>query len=67
MIPPEPLREITTIQAIILPPNARNFGFFRGESQLARISFKYDQSAKGPAQTAADFWAQQDAAGQTSR
>jgi len=63
----EPLREITTIQAIILPPNARNFGFFRGESQLARISFKYDQSAKGPAQTAADFWAQQDAAGQTSR
>jgi hypothetical protein len=57
----EPLQGITTFQTIILPPNAKDFGFLRNEPQLSRISFKYDAASKGPAQTAAEFWAQQDA------
>jgi Flp pilus assembly protein TadD len=55
----EPLRGITTIETIVLPPNVKDFGFFRNEPQLQRISFKYDK-AHGPAQTAAEFWAEQD-------
>jgi eukaryotic-like serine/threonine-protein kinase len=54
-----PLRGITTIETIVLPPNAKDFGFFRNEPQLQRISFKYDKT-HGPAQTAAEFWAEQD-------
>ena len=56
----EPLKEITTFQTVILPPNAKDFGFLRNETNLERLSFKYDSATKGPAQTAAEFWAQQD-------
>jgi hypothetical protein len=56
----EPIRGINTFQTIILPPNAKDFGFLRNEPQLTRISFKYDHAVGGPAQTAAEFWAQQD-------
>ncbi len=57
----EPIQGINTLQTIILPPNAKDFGFLRNEPQLTRISFKYDHAVGGPAQTAAEFWAEQDA------
>jgi tetratricopeptide (TPR) repeat protein len=57
----EPIQGINTLQTVILPPNAKDFGFFRNEPQLTRISFKYDHAVGGPAQTATEFWAQQDA------
>jgi hypothetical protein len=56
----EPLREINTFQTIILPPNAKDLDFLRSETNIERISFKYDAATHGPAQTAAEFWAQQD-------
>lgn len=57
-----PLAGMTTLQSIILPPNAKNFGFLRSLTNLTRISFKYDSAIGGPAQTAAEFWAEQDRA-----
>ncbi|HTV39991.1 MAG TPA: protein kinase [Candidatus Sulfotelmatobacter sp.] len=54
-----PLQGMTTLQRVILPPNAKNFEFLRDDTNLERISFKY-QSGKGPAQTAGEFWADQD-------
>jgi eukaryotic-like serine/threonine-protein kinase len=54
-----PLEGMTTLQSIILPPNAEKFEFLRNYTNLERISFKY-QSGMGPAQTAAEFWAAQD-------
>ena len=51
-----PIEGITTLRSVILPPNAKNFEFLRGMTNLARISFKYDPSTKGSAQSAADFW-----------
>jgi tetratricopeptide (TPR) repeat protein len=61
----EPLKETVTFQSVILPPNAKDFGFLRNEPNLVRLSFKYDSATKGPAQTAAEFWAQRDAKGMT--
>jgi serine/threonine protein kinase/tetratricopeptide (TPR) repeat protein len=55
-----PLANMTTLQAVILPPNATNFTFLRNFPELRRISFKYDPAVKGAAQTAAEFWAEQD-------
>jgi serine/threonine protein kinase len=55
-----PISGITTFQSVILPPNAKDFGFLRGETNLTHISFKYDRATGGPAETAAEFWAEQD-------
>ena len=62
----EPLKEITTLESVILPPNAKDFGFLRNEPRLTRISFKYDKSTRGPAQSTKEFWAQQDTNGKTA-
>jgi hypothetical protein len=58
----EPLAGIQTFQSVILPPNAKNFSFLRAQPNLSRLSFRYDSTVKGPAQTAAEFWAEQDKA-----
>jgi eukaryotic-like serine/threonine-protein kinase len=55
-----PLENLTTLQSVVLPPNAKNFEFLRTFPKLRRISFTYDFAAKGPAQTADEFWAEQD-------
>ncbi|HXC99407.1 MAG TPA: protein kinase [Verrucomicrobiae bacterium] len=54
-----PLVGMTTLRTIVLPPNAKDFQFLRNFENLRRISFTYDPAKKGPAQTAAEFWAQQ--------
>jgi len=51
-----PVIGLTTLQNVILPPNAKNIEPFRQATNLVRISYKYDPSIKAPAQTAADFW-----------
>ncbi|HEY1661282.1 MAG TPA: protein kinase [Verrucomicrobiae bacterium] len=56
----EPIAGITTLQNLVLPPGAKNFDFLRSETNILRISFRYDEVNEGPAQTAAEFWAQQD-------
>jgi hypothetical protein len=56
----EPIAGIKTFQSVILPPNAKNFEFLRGLPSVTRISFRYDATLKGPAQSAADFWAEFD-------
>lgn len=56
----QPLTGMTTLQSLILPPNATNFAFLRNEPNIRRLSFKFDETTKGPAQTAAAFWAEQD-------
>jgi serine/threonine protein kinase len=58
-----PIMGITTLRTVILPPTAKNFDFLRSEADLTRISFKYDPATKEPAQSAAEFWAEQDKAG----
>ncbi len=58
------LAGMDTLQSLILPPNAKNFGFLRQEKNLLYLSFKYDPTTRGPAQTAAAFWAEQDKTGQ---
>jgi hypothetical protein len=55
-----PLTNATTLRTIILPPNAKNFQFLRHFENIKRISFTYDPDLKGPAQTADEFWAEQD-------
>ena len=55
-----PITEMTTLQTVILPPNARNVAALRANTNLTHISFKYDPVTKGPAQTAAEFWAEFD-------
>jgi hypothetical protein len=60
------LKDMTTLENVILPPNAMNFEILRHLTNLTHISFKYDPSTKGPAQTAAAFWAQQDASQKTA-
>jgi tetratricopeptide (TPR) repeat protein len=62
----EPLKGITTLESVTLPPNAKNFEFLRNEPGLTRISFKYDKATRAPAQSAEEFWAQQDASGKTA-
>jgi len=51
---------MTTLQNVILPPNAKNFEFLRSETNLEHISLKYDPATEGPTQTAAEFWAEHD-------
>jgi Leucine-rich repeat (LRR) protein len=55
-----PLEGMTTLKSVILPPEATNFEFLHNDTNLERISFKYARPTHGPAQTAAEFWAQQD-------
>jgi hypothetical protein len=55
----EPISKITTFQSVILPPHATNFEFFRGLTNLERISFQFEKG-KGPAQSAEEFWKLQD-------
>ena len=50
---------MATLKNIILPPHAKDFEFLRNDTHLERISFEY-QSGKGPAETAAEFWAARD-------
>ncbi len=56
----EPIIGITSLQSIMVPMTATNLDLLRGETNIQRISFKYDRAIKGPAQTAAEFWVQQD-------
>jgi serine/threonine protein kinase/tetratricopeptide (TPR) repeat protein len=55
----EPLAHMTTLQNVVLPPNAKDFDFLRNDTNLQRLSFEYRHNI-GPAQTAAEFWAAQD-------
>jgi len=52
----EPISKITTFRNVILPPHATDIDFFRASKNLARISFQYNSTTKGPAQTAEEFW-----------
>ncbi|HEX3625239.1 MAG TPA: protein kinase [Verrucomicrobiae bacterium] len=56
----EPLAQMTTLQNLVLPPNAKDFEFLRNNTNLEHISFTYDKDVHGPAQTAAEFWAARD-------
>ena len=56
----EPIAATMTTRSVILPPNAKDFGFLRTFTNLARLSFHYDPTLKAPAQTAAEFWAEFD-------
>ncbi len=51
----EPLAGMTTLQTLLLPPNATNIEFLRGLTNLTRLGFKND-----PNKTAAEFWADYD-------
>jgi Tfp pilus assembly protein PilF len=55
-----PIAGLMTLQSVILPPNAKSLEFLRGLTNLTRISFRYDSTLKGPAQSAAEFWADYD-------
>ena len=57
-----PLAGMTTLETVILPPNATKVEVLRGLTQLKRIGFKYDSTIKGPDKTAAEFWADYDKA-----
>jgi hypothetical protein len=49
------------LEAVILPPNAKDIGFLRTMTNLTRIGYKYDP-VNGPNQSAAEFWAEYDKA-----
>ena len=54
------LKGMNLLQGVILPPNAKDFEFLRDMTNILRISYKYDPVNKGPAQSAAEFWAEFD-------
>jgi len=54
-----PLENMTTLERVILPPNATSFEFLRAFPKLTRLSFEFD-SVQGPDQSAAEFWKQYD-------
>jgi eukaryotic-like serine/threonine-protein kinase len=56
----EPIAGNRTLENVILPPNANGFEFLRGLASLKKLSFRYDSATKGPAQSAAEFWADYD-------
>ena len=56
-----PLSGIRTLESVALPPGAQGCEFLRDFPKLERLSFKWDTDRKQPAQTAVEFWAQQDA------
>jgi Leucine-rich repeat (LRR) protein len=52
----------STLETVILPTNAKDIEFLRAFPNLARLSYKFDATIKGPAQTAHEFWAEYDRA-----
>ena len=54
------LAGMTTLQSLILPPNAGPIQFLRGLTNLTRLSFRYDPATKRAAQSTAAFWAEYD-------
>jgi serine/threonine protein kinase len=59
-----PLAEVKDLRQLVLPPNARNFGFLRGLPKLEYLG--YTESVKSPSlpdKTTAQFWKQYDAQG----
>jgi hypothetical protein len=52
-----------TLETVILPPNAKDIEFLRKFTKLARLSYKFDSTVKGPSMTAAEFWAEYDRSG----
>jgi hypothetical protein len=55
-----PLANMTTLERVILPPNAKSFEFLRACPKLTRLSFEFNLVTKGPDQSAAEFWKQYD-------
>ena len=55
-----PLENMTTLERVILPPNAKSFEFLRAFPKLKRLSFEFDPVTKDPDQSAAEFWKQYD-------
>jgi hypothetical protein len=55
-----PLLECPTLARIILPATAQEVGGLRDLPELERISYEF-KTAKGPANTAAEFWQAYDA------
>jgi serine/threonine protein kinase len=49
-----------TMENMTLPPNVKNIEFLRKFPKLKRLSFKWDTTAKVPAQSADQFWAEYD-------
>jgi Leucine-rich repeat (LRR) protein/tRNA A-37 threonylcarbamoyl transferase component Bud32 len=54
-----------TLETVILPTNAKDIEFLRKFPKLARLSYKFDNSVKGPSMTAAEFWAEYERAAAT--
>lgn len=51
-----PLREIPTLEELLLPERATGFDFLRDLPNLKRISYTFDLKKLQPACAAADFW-----------
>jgi Leucine-rich repeat (LRR) protein len=51
-----PLQECRQLERLTLPRSARNVGSLRELPALAEVSFRWDVSRDGPAQSAAAFW-----------
>jgi tRNA A-37 threonylcarbamoyl transferase component Bud32/tetratricopeptide (TPR) repeat protein len=49
-----------TLEKLVLPPNAKEIGFLRHFPNLKRISYVYNARIRGPATSAAQFWADYD-------
>jgi len=54
------LANMTTLERVILPPNAKSFEFLRAFPNLTRLSFQFDPGTKGADRSAAEFWKQYD-------
>jgi hypothetical protein len=53
-----PLENMTTLERVILPPNAKSFEFLRAFPKLTRLSFEFDPVTKGADRSPAEFWKQ---------
>ena len=49
-----------TLESLILPKHPADIEFLRAFPKLQRLSYRFDTTVKGPAQTAAEFWAKYD-------
>ena len=49
-----------TLESLILPKHPADIEFLRAFPKLQRLSYRFDTTVKGPAQTAAEFWAEYD-------
>jgi Leucine-rich repeat (LRR) protein len=56
-----PLKDITTLQKLTLPAQAKDFEFLRAFPELERLSFTEDPKALVPDRTAEKFWEEYDA------